>query len=336
MSLALPWLVAPTAFGFCSSTVLVDYYGPSDVLEWPSYEPAGPDTILVVHRSGLGSVGALQILDPGGVEVPATRVDLAQQWVVLVPDAPLAVGDGYSLVTDTIYSPVSFDVADASGGDGDPARVPFRRETFSEVVRLDASCPDEAFTVHEVHYRLCGTSALMVAVVAETEPPTPTGVGDLGDVNGVGSGDLLDVTEGLSPGDSATVWLGTFDGAGRFRGWVEDPITVPEAGTIRLEEPIDDTIGSTSTPDTFAYVHCPSVPVEWITTFEQTCESWAPTGLECNDDDAQGSDVCGCTTGPNGAWGATVLLLLVSAACRTARCATGSSSASTTGPSGSR
>jgi hypothetical protein len=166
----------------------------------------------------------------------------------------------------------------------------------------------------------------MVAVVSETEPPIPSTVADLGDVDGVGSGDLLDLTSGLSPGDASTVWLGTFDGAGRFRGWVADPITMPESGTIRLEKPIDDTGASTTTPDTFGFVDCPTVPVSWIVEFEQTCASWESTGLECNDavdddEDVDASDLCGCASGAGAAWSIGPLLALLIARGRRARTA---------------
>ena len=307
----LPWLLDPLAFGFCESTLNADDYGPADALEWPSYEPAMPDSILVVHRSGLGPVGALQILDPGGLDVPAQRIDIAEQWVVLVPDAPLAVGDGYALVTDTLYSPASFDVVDGSPGDVAPPLVPVRRDTFSDVLRQDESCPDEAFTVHEVDYRLCGRDALLVAVVSDTEPPTPATVADLGAVNGVGSGDELVVTDGLAAGEATTVWLGAFDGVGRFRGWIADAITMPDAGTIRLEEFAGDTITDTLTPTTFT--DCPTAPVTWSATFEETCASWESTGLECNDgeDEAEDDVDCGCATGRGGAWGAGAALGLL-------------------------
>ncbi len=306
----LSWLVAP-ALGSCHTPIIDGYYGPIDYLEWPFGTPVPPDTILVVHRSVPGDVGALQLLDPAGVEVPATRVDVAPQWVVLVPDAPLAVGVGYTLVTETpYYSPRPFDVSDGTAGDVEPALVPIRRNTFSEMLREDDDCPEQVSTRHGVDYLTCGTGALLVAVVAETEPPVPATVADLGELDGVGgSGDTIFVTDGLTVGEATTIWLGAFDGVGRFQGWVGDPITMPEAGTVRLEY-ADDAVGAYSSP---AYLVCPPVPVAWTSTFEQTCTSWESSGLECNEDPDQpsGPDVCGCATGVNGAWGASALLGLL-------------------------
>jgi hypothetical protein len=301
------WVATPAAFAYCDSTLIVDYSGPQDVLEWPDDRTATPDSIFVVQRSGLGSVGALSILDPLGVEVSVTRIDVAEQWTVLVPSAPLAIGEDYELVTEDLYSPTTFDVVDESAGDLEAPLVPARRSTFSEVLRLDENCPDEAYVVDEVHYRMCGRSALIVALVGEMQPAVPTSIADLGVVTGAGTGDELVLVDTFSPGDSTTVWLGSFDGVGRFRGWVADAITIPDAGTIRLEQPAGHTGGETTTPTVIT--DCPTAPVSWVAAFEETCASWEPTGLECNEEeDADGSDVCGCTSGVGGAWGVAPLL----------------------------
>jgi hypothetical protein len=301
MSLLPMWTAS--AWAWCASTILADDDGPSDQVWWPTAsDPVGPDTIVIVSQSGLGQVGAVQILDPTGFAVPASRIDVSDGAAVFVPDAPLSPGSDYEVVTETTNDgPHTFDVVDVPVGEIPPTPFPVRRQLYADAVFLDERCPDEAYTRHEVEYRLCEETALIVAVVADTEPAAPASIADVGPVDAIGGGDGIDiVSSALGVGAPATLWIGSFDGGGRFGGWVADALTVPESGTIRFDEPDDDGY----VPNTTAFYDCPTEPVSWVTTFEQTCASWTQSGLECNDDDrAEENDTsdagCSCATGPS-------------------------------------
>jgi hypothetical protein len=310
--------LARAASASCPTGTIIDYYGPYNVLVWPNgFRRAPTDTVLVLRRDGVGEIGDLVVRDPGGVEVPVTRIDPPSldgvDWAVLVPLSPLVPGDGYQVESGDGYLSSAFDVRDSVADVGTPP-IPVTRSIDSEVTFQYWDCPEEAVYRTAVDYRLCNPPVVTLLAIGDTEPPVPS-LADPGDVV-FAAGDLLSLDVGLTPNLATTAWIGGFDAAGRFVGWTPDPLVMPSVGTRTVERADGAAGGGGTTPTAFS--SCPESAV-WETKRTQTCALWSPATDECLEEPpAESGGGCDTAAAPVGAM--SILLVGLIRRRREARC----------------
>jgi hypothetical protein len=286
-------LTLRTAGAWCAEDFIVEPPVQGPYVLWPGDSPGHVDTIVVLYDDV--EIGEVVLLDEQEQEVPTVRYDLpsldGSHWAVLDPIDTLNAGD-YWVGRQRFHLGGRI----APGG---AAPVPVGRGIVSEVLTMDPRCPEEAQIGTGVSYTLCDPSVLTLVAMGDTEPPVPT-LSDIGAVQ-LSSGAEAYLSEGLWPEMSTTVWLGSFDPAGRFNGWTADPLQMPAIGT-RSHEWAEGYDGFASSP-------CPESGV-WLLDESQTCEIWTHEE-ECYAPEGPAGEgpACGCATGgASWAWGGLLLL----------------------------
>jgi hypothetical protein len=283
-----------TASAWCSEDFIVEPAIPGPYIAWPADSPGHVDTIVVLFD--YVEIGEVVLRDEEDQEIPTVRYDLTSldgtYWAVLDPIDTLNAGEywvGFQ----------RFQLGGRIAPEG-AAPVPVGRTIASEVLWMDPRCPEEAVLETGVEYMLCDPAMLTLVAMAETEPPVPT-LAETGPVQ-LGSGASVSYSEGLWPGTQTTLWLGSFDAAGRFTGWTADPLQMPPIGTRSHEW--------AAGYDGFANSPCPDSGT-WLLDSSQTCETWSYETEDCNVSESPEPRRCGCATGYAGALPLTALFLLV-------------------------
>jgi hypothetical protein len=178
-----------------------------------------------------------RLLDAAGVEVPTTARSFSFAYV-LVPDAPLAQGDTYTIEHGCLFGAISF--PDAAS----------RTTTFTVTATTDdepPAQPDLAIGETQSTEYENGFVGYHMPVEGEFEGILVVDVGGeatldpaaLGGEVALASTDTefeighscVPIWRDAEPGASTTVSFGAFDLAGNFSGWTEpEPVSVEEEG----------------------------------------------------------------------------------------------------------
>lgn len=299
LALMIVQTAAATVFTECGPS-----FGPHTFLAWPEPGPGPSDGIVVVQRMGSdASMEGIDLVlyDEVGAEIAVDRYDLpslqGESLAVLAPRAPLPAGT-YTVEASDGSRIRDFEVVDAVAEPGGPP-VPIARSLGSEIARGSWSCPEQIETHSELGYQLCSEVPMPISLLAfgDSEPPPPT-LAELGEAVAGVTGQLWSWPE-LAPGTSATVWLGGFDGAGRFTGWTPDLVQMPPAQTLVTERAEGAPLEFEGIPG--VHEACPT-EVVWTLASSGSCELWAVDAC-APPAEPEEARACGCATGPSaGLW----------------------------------